>query len=80
MGISYDDAYEMVQLLCHVTHDDEENGRLNNVKLTFQRPTANNIGFTGLCEVLGKASADKVSDWLCKALGFSQLERRSLLH
>ena len=69
MSISYDDAYEMMQLLCHVTHDDEENARLNNVKLTYQRPTANNMGFTGLCEVIGKASADKVSDWLCKAFG-----------
>ncbi len=69
LGISYDDAYEMLQLLCHVTHDDEENDRLNNVQLTYQRPTASNIGFTGLCEVIGKASADKVSDWLCKAYG-----------
>ena len=74
LGISYDDAYKMVQLLCHVTHDDEENARLNNVKLTFQRPTANNIGFTGLCEVLCKASADEVSDWLCKAFGLRPAE------
>ena len=50
-------------------HDDEENARLNNVKLTYQRPTATNIGFTGLCEVIGKASADRVSEWLCKAFG-----------
>ena len=54
---------------CHVTHDDEETDRLNNVRLTYQRPTANNMGFTGLCEVLGRACADKVSDWLCKAYG-----------
>ena len=69
LGISNDDAHEMVQLLCHVTHDDEETDRLNNVRLTYQRPTANNIGFTGLCEVLGRACADKVSDWLGKAYG-----------
>ncbi len=69
LGISYDDTYEMVQLLCHVTHDEEENARLNNVRLTYLRPTAGNIGFTGLCEVIDKASADKVSDWLCKAYG-----------
>ena len=69
LGISYDNAFGMVQLLCQVTHDDEENARLNNVKLTYQRPTANNMGFTGLCEVLGRVCADKVSDWLCKAYG-----------
>ncbi len=69
LGISYDDAYGMLQCLCHVMHDDEENARLHNLRLTYQRPTANNIGFTGLCEVIGKASADRVSDWLCKAFG-----------
>ena len=74
LGILYDDAYEMVQLLCHVTHDDEENARLNNVKLTYQRPMAKNIGFTGLCGVIGKTSADKVSNWLCKAYGLRPAE------
>ena len=64
----------MVQLLCHATHDDEANARLNNVRLTYQRPTANNMGFTGLCEVIGKASADKVSDWLYKAYGLRPAE------
>jgi len=69
LGILYDDTYDMVQLLCHVTHDEEENSRLNNVKVTYQRPIGSNVGFSGLCDVLGKACAEKVSDWLCKAYG-----------
>ena len=48
---------------------EEENARLNNVKVTYQRPVDSNIGFSGLCDVLGKACAEKVSDWLCKAYG-----------
>ena len=74
LGILYDDTYDMMQLLCHVTHDEEENSRLNNVKVTYQRPIGSNVGFSGLCDALGKACAEKVSDWLCKTYGL-QLAR-----
>ena len=37
--------------------------------MTYQRPIGSNVGFSGLCDALGRTCAEKVSDWLCKGYG-----------
>ena len=45
LGLSYGNAYDIVELLCGVSHDEEKQSRLNNVKHTYQRPEHTNLGY-----------------------------------
>lgn len=71
LGLPYDSAYDIVELLCGVSHDEEKKSRLNNVKHTYQRPEHANLGYEGFAQLHGKDFADKVSDWLKIGFGLS---------
>lgn len=77
IGLTYDDAFDVIQLLCSVTHDEEEQSRINNVKHTFQRPSHSNLGYEGLVQFGNKDFADKVSAWL--QIGFGLIEDKPQL-
>ena len=38
LDMSFQDTAEFVRLVCIVTNDEEQDSRLNNVELTFERP------------------------------------------
>ncbi len=64
IGLSYNDAFGIIQLLCDITFDEEQQRRLNNVKHTYQRPSHSNIGYEGIVQLKGREFANKVSNWL----------------
>ena len=77
IGLTYDDALDVIQLLCSVTHDEEEQSRINNVKHTYQRPSHRNLGYEGLVHIANKDFATKVSAWL--QIGFGLIDYKPQL-
>lgn len=76
INVSYDEAYDLVQMLCHLANDDESDARLNNVKLTFQRPSHANIGYQGIADMFGKSFGNLVSKYLKTGFGIAASQPR----
>lgn len=55
---------QIVQRICQITDDLELEDRLNAVRTTFGRPIETVIGFSGLVESLGEATAKRIGDRL----------------
>lgn len=53
---------QIVQRICQIAHDPEVEDRLNAVRSTFARPLERVIGFSGLLECLGEATAKRIAD------------------
>jgi putative DNA primase/helicase len=69
IGMTLGDTCKFVELLCAAAADEEMEDRLGNVKRTFGRTSSLNAGFSGLEELLGKATATKITDWLRQGYG-----------
>ena len=53
---------QVVQRICQIANDPEVEDRLNTVRSTFARPLETVIGFSGLLESLGEATAKRIAD------------------
>ena len=77
IGLTYDEAFNVVELLCSVTYDEEKQNRINNVKHTYQKPIYSNLGYNGLSQLINKSFADKVASWL--RIGFGVVDDKPQL-
>ena len=53
---------QIMQRICQIANDPEVEDRLNAVRSTFARPLDSVIGFSGLLECLGEATAKRIAD------------------
>lgn len=60
---------QIVQRICRIANDPEVEDRLNAVRTTFDRPLESVIGFSGLAECLGEATAKRIADRFTANLG-----------
>ena len=60
---------QIVQRICKITNDPEEQDRLNTVRTTFSKPIDDLIGYKGLVECLGQSTAKRIADRITKYSG-----------
>ncbi len=53
---------QIMQRICQIANDPEVEDRLNAVRSTFARPLETVIGFSGLSDCLGEATAKRIAD------------------
>ena len=61
-GLEPNFIMQIVQRICQIANDPEVEDRLNAVRSTFARPLETLIGFSGLLECLGEATAKRIAD------------------
>ena len=61
-GLDTDLVWQIVQCICKITSDREEQDRLNTVRSTFSKPIDDLIGYMGLVECLGQSTAKRIAD------------------
>ena len=61
-GLEPNFIMQIMQRICQIANDPEVEDRLNAVRSTFDRPLETLIGFSGLLECLGEATAKRIAD------------------
>ena len=61
-GLESNLIMQIVRRICQIANDPEVEDRLNAVRTTFDRPLESVIGFSGLSECLGEATAKRIAD------------------
>ena len=61
-GLDSNFTLKIVKRICQIADDPEVEDRLNAVRSTFARPLESVIGFSGLLDSLGEATAKRIAD------------------
>jgi len=69
---------QIMQRICQIANDPEVEDRLNAVRSTFDRPLETLIGFSGLLECLGEATAKRIADRFAALSNKTRLKRAGL--
>jgi len=77
-GIDAQLLVNIIQRICEITGDPEEQGRMNCVRTSVGKPNDELRGYNGLVDCIGKAAADRISERVATYCGpRSQIAIRS---